>query len=195
MRRRFTCLKLETGKSAAKNLNVPFWDICAQMSWVHETIYVYTHTGKQTYFLSMGVFVCVVKALRCLWTAGEIHSVRGHCQRLDAKGRSQPPARPDPSKLGRRDDFRGWDSVPGFHSEPTLKTDDARPQWPWRSNRVEMQAVKVSPCQCLIIDISSIASQFCQLSKRIYTSILLYPHLVSSDQSLFVLQSWWANCK
>lgn len=78
----------------------------------------------------MGVFVCVCKASRCLCTAGEIRSVRGHLQRLDVKGRSQPPARPNPSKLGRWKDFRGWDSVPGIHPEPTLKSDDARPHRP-----------------------------------------------------------------
>lgn len=107
-----------------------------------EKICVHKHRQKkQTDFLSMGVFVGVCKAQRCLCTAGEIRSVRGHLQRLDAKGRSQPPARPNPSKLGRRRDFRGWDSVPRIHPEPTLKTDDARPHRPWRSNRVKMQAV------------------------------------------------------
>ena len=112
------------------------------MSWVHETIlYACAHRYKNKRTSCPWVCLYMVKALRCICTVGEIRSEQGHCQGLDVKGRSQPPARHDPSKLGRRKDVRGWDSVPGIHSEPTLKTDDARPQQPWRSNRVKMQAV------------------------------------------------------
>lgn len=95
---------------------------------------------KQTGFFSTLLFV-QWKASGCLCTAGELRSMRGHLQRLDAKGRTQPPARPKPSKLVRPSDFRGWDSGPGIHPEPTLKTDDARLRWPWRSNGTKMQAV------------------------------------------------------
>lgn len=108
-----------------------------------------THTHTDTHreaktnwlFVHGCVCTCVCKAPRCLSTAGEIRSVRGHLQRVDTKGRSQPPARPNSSKLGRWKDFSRWGSVLGIHPEPTLKTDDGRPHRPWRSNRAKMQAV------------------------------------------------------
>lgn len=160
-------------------------------------VHRYTCTQEQTHFLSVGVFVRVCEASRCLCTAGEIRSVRGHLQRLDTKGKSQPPARPNPSKLVRRKDFRGWDSVPGIHPEPTLKTDDARLHWPWRSNRAKMQAVNQEGFAMPVFNywhFQRCKSVLLTQQEKIHLHFAL-TQLVSSVQGFSLLQYWWASWK
>lgn len=105
---------------------------------VRAQVFLHTQTCKKIF--SGDNLVLCWKAPRWFSTAGEIRSVWGQLQRVYGPGRSQPPARPNTSKLGRRNDFRVWGSVLEIHPEPTLKTEVARLHWPWRSNRAKMQA-------------------------------------------------------
>lgn len=130
---------------------------------------------------------CVCKAPRCLSTAGEIRSVQGHLQRVEAKGRSQPPAGPNSSKLGRRK-VRG--SVLGIHPEPTLKAEDARPHQPWRSNRAKMQAVNREAFAMPVFNywhFLRCKSVLSTQQEKTHLHLAL-TQLVSSDQGFYELQ-------
>lgn len=129
---------------------------------------------------------CVCKAPRCLSTAGEMRSVRGHLQRVDAKGRSQPPAGPNSRTLGRRKGFRVPGSVLGIHPEPTLKTEDARLHQPWRSNRAKMQAVNRKAFAMLVFNywhFQRCKSVLSTQQEKMHLDFAL-TQLVSSDQGL-----------
>lgn len=138
--------------------------------------------------MCVSVYVCT-----CVWVLAQREKYvqcGGTFRGVDAKGRSQPPARPNPSKLGRRRDFRGWDSVPGIHPEPTLKTDDARPHQPWRSNREKMQAVNQEGFAMPVFNywhFQHCKSVLSTQQEKIHLHFAL-TQLVSSDQGLSVLQ-------
>lgn len=101
-----------------------------------------TNTQAKKNILLVNSCVCVHVKLRDVSSQQEKYvqcggTFRGLTQKADL---SLLPG-PGPSKPGRRKDLRGWGSVLGIHPEPTLKTDNARPHQPWRSNRAKMQAV------------------------------------------------------
>lgn len=151
-----------------------------------------THTQAKTnrLFVHRCVCMCLCKAPRWLSSAGEIRSVRGHLHRVEAKGRSQPPARPGSSKLGRWKDFRGWGSVLGIRHEPTLKTEDARTHQPWRSNREKMQAVNQEGFAMPVFNywhFQCCKSVLSTQQEKIHLHFAL-TQLVSSDQGLSELQ-------
>lgn len=105
---------------------------------------------------------------------------------LNAKGRSQPPARPNTSKLGRRRDLRVWGSVLEIHPEPTLKTEVARLHWSWRSNRAKMQAARFAVPVFNYWHFKQRKSVLSTQQEKIYLHFV-WMQLVSSDQGLHKL--------
>lgn len=147
---------------------------------------------KTNFFVSGCVRTCVCacvclrvcKAPRCLSAAGETHSVQGHLQRVDAKGSLLPGPTPVSWEGGKTLECGG--SVLGIHPEPTLKTEDARPHQPWRSNRAKMQAVNQEAFAIPVFNywhFQRCASVLSTQQEKIHLDFAL-TQLVSSDQGL-----------